>query len=83
MWVGKNNLCAVGVLSATIEYNVLRIGLVRAFKGTSLKLRTKRSDEKLRPKRDIARIRLMRCWWLAISLVFIYHLFLLLFPLTP
>ena len=28
MWVGKNNLCAVGVLSATIEYNVfgLRAG---------------------------------------------------------
>jgi len=26
MWVGKNNLCAVGVLSATIEYNVLRLG---------------------------------------------------------
>jgi len=26
MWVGKNNLCAGGMLSATIEYNVLRLG---------------------------------------------------------
>jgi len=26
MWVGKNNLCAGGMLSATIEYNVLRAG---------------------------------------------------------
>jgi hypothetical protein len=45
----------------TIGYNVLRIDLARALKGTSTKLRTKRSDEKLRPKRDIARIKLMRC----------------------
>ena len=28
MWVGKNNLCAVGVLSATIEYNGLQLGEV-------------------------------------------------------
>jgi len=26
MWVGKNNLCAGGMLSATIEYNGLRVG---------------------------------------------------------
>ena len=26
MWVGKNNLCAGGMLSATIEYNVPRAG---------------------------------------------------------
>jgi len=26
MWVGKNNLCAGGMLSATIEYNGLRLG---------------------------------------------------------
>ena len=26
MWVGKNNLCAGGMLSATIEYNGLRAG---------------------------------------------------------
>jgi hypothetical protein len=41
--------------------NVLRIGLVRTFKDISQKLRTKRSDEILRPKRDIAHIGLMRC----------------------
>ncbi len=29
MWVGKNNLCAGGMLSATIEYNVLQLELVR------------------------------------------------------
>ena len=28
MWVGKNNLCAGGMLSATIEYNVLQLGEV-------------------------------------------------------
>ena len=26
MWVGKNNLCAGGMLSATIEYNGLCVG---------------------------------------------------------
>jgi len=45
-----------------ISANVMRIGLVRAFKDTSPKLRIKQSDEKLRPKRDIACIRLMRCY---------------------
>jgi len=25
MWVGKNNLCALGMLSATIEYNGLQL----------------------------------------------------------
>ena len=27
MWVGKNNLCAVGMLSATIEYNGPQAGV--------------------------------------------------------
>jgi len=26
MWVGKNNLCALGMLSATIEYNGFGLG---------------------------------------------------------
>lgn len=54
------------MLSFKLAYNGLRIGLVRAFKDTSPKFRTKRSDEKLRSNSDIARIRLMRCWLLAI-----------------
>jgi len=31
MWVGKNNLCAGGMLSATIEYNGLRLKEVGDF----------------------------------------------------
>jgi len=31
MWVGKNNLCAGGMLSATIEYNGFRLGDVADF----------------------------------------------------
>jgi len=31
MWVGKNNLCAGGMLSATIEYNVLQLQEVGVF----------------------------------------------------
>ena len=31
MWVGKNNLCAGGMLSATIEYNGFRLQEVGDF----------------------------------------------------
>ncbi len=50
-----------------IDANGLRISLVRAFTGTTQKFRTKRSDEKLRPKRDIPAIFDCNCCKVAMS----------------
>ena len=40
MWVGKNNLCAEGVLSGTIEYNGFRTGAVVHLWNTNLSANT-------------------------------------------
>ncbi len=40
MWVGKNNLCAEGVLSATIEYNGLQLGEVAVIEAQMYKICT-------------------------------------------
>ena len=72
MWVGKNNLCAGGMLSATIEYNGLQLGEVAEIEAQMYKICTMFNRIPNVQFSTEPAILPNCCWWLVF---FIIHLF--------